>query len=138
MPENSGAAGKTPQIVIVDDNEYLAELLKARLEAERWQAHTFTKLADARRHFARRQADLILLDIELPDGSGLTILSELKQDPRTAAAPVIMLTASAKAEKVQRAIALGAVGYIVKPFNMERLVQRVGKELSLTEGSFFV
>ena len=122
-----------PKIVVVDDNEYLTELLDARFRNERWVIVRFAEGLSAKRHFARHVSDLLLLDIQLPDMSGLDLLRDLKADRFTAQMPVIMLTGQTAPSDVQRAKELGALGYIAKPFVMERVVTQVRRALRVEE-----
>ena len=68
---------------------------------------------------------LILLDLSMPDGSGLDLLRELKSDPELRAIPVIVVTASEHARDRRSAYELGAAGYVVKPIEFERFVGAV-------------
>jgi two-component system phosphate regulon response regulator PhoB len=68
---------------------------------------------------------VVLLDWMLPDSSGLVLLSELRRDPRTAALPVIMLTAKGMEEDKVKGLNEGADDYVTKPFSPKELVARV-------------
>lgn len=74
-------------------------------------------------------ADLILLDVMLPDGNGFGILACLRTDPRLSLVPVIMLTALTGADDVQRGLDLGADGYITKPYSKVVLVDAIRQVL---------
>lgn len=69
--------------------------------------------------------DLIILDIFLPGMDGLAVLRELKSRPRTRHTPVVVITASSAKSIVRQAVDLGAVDYLVKPFNPKELLRRV-------------
>ena len=75
----------------------------------------------ARQH----RPDLILLDLHLPDLHGREVLERLKQDPATAAIPVVMLSADATPAQVERLLAAGAADYMTKPIDVERLLETV-------------
>ncbi|MCA9292950.1 MAG: diguanylate cyclase [Phycisphaerales bacterium] len=72
------------------------------------------------------QPSAIILELHLPRMSGFDLLRRLKSNPATMHAPVIMLTASEKAEDKVRAFELGATDYVCKPFNMSELRARIG------------
>jgi CheY-like chemotaxis protein len=72
---------------------------------------------------------LILLDISLPDMSGLTVLEHLRQDPLTQAVPVLVLTGDNSENCVRQAIAGGARGYILKPFQLPFLLAQMERHL---------
>ncbi len=73
---------------------------------------------------------IILLDLDLPKVDGLEVLRRLKTDPRTAAIPVIVLTASSRERDLQASKRLGAAAYIVKPLDFQNLTE-VTSQLSL-------
>ena len=70
----------------------------------------------------REQPDLVLLDIVMPGMGGLEICEQLKADEATRALPVVMVTAVATPEHLQRALNAGAADYIVKPFDPDRVL----------------
>ncbi len=76
-------------------------------------------------------ADLILLDIMMPETDGFTVCRQLKNDPETADIPVIFLTAMSEHESIVRGFEVGGVDYITKPFNDKELLARVKTHLSL-------
>jgi len=75
--------------------------------------------------------DLILLDIAMPDLDGYTVCEKLKEDPSTRDIPVIFLTARNEREDIIRGFEVGAVDYIMKPFNYTELIARVRTQLEL-------
>jgi CheY-like chemotaxis protein len=74
-------------------------------------------------------ADLVLLDVMLPDGNGFGILACMRTDPRLSLLPVIMLTALTGAEDIRRGLDLGADGYITKPYSKDLLVDTIRQVL---------
>jgi len=73
--------------------------------------------------------DLVLLDMRLPDGSGLDVLQQLKQDRRTADIPIIIVSALGDEETVVNGLNLGADDYVTKPFRVHELMARVAAAL---------
>ena len=71
--------------------------------------------------------DLVLLDIEMPNMSGIETLQHIRMDSRFADLPVMFLTASGDKKDVMNAGSLGAVGYVKKPFEPQELLERVAK-----------
>jgi len=66
--------------------------------------------------------DLLLLDVRLPDADGFEILESLRANERFQGLPVVMMTGRSQAHHVARGLALGADGYVTKPFRMSQLV----------------
>ena len=74
--------------------------------------------------------DLIMLDVMLPEMSGLEICKALKADPEMKSIPVIFLTARSMPAEIQEALAAGAVGYLAKPFDPMTLVGQINQLLT--------
>lgn len=113
------------EILIVEDDKNISKLIKFNLEKEGFDAFAVPNGEEALEHLKRFSADLIILDIMLPDINGFDVCRSLKQDPKLKNIPVIMVTA--KGEEVDRVVGLelGADDYIVKPFSPRELVLRV-------------
>jgi DNA-binding response OmpR family regulator len=86
--------------------------------------------AQALRLAAEVRPDLILLDWMMPVLDGFEALKRLKADPETKGIPVIMLSSRSEESEIREVLALGAVGYIAKPFNLMTLADQVGEVLS--------
>lgn len=119
-------------IVIIDDDAWLRETVKTRLDGAGFRGlgagsgEAGISLVEA--HYP----DLVLLDIELPGKNGVKVLKLLKQNPLTRDVPVIMISSIDKREIVVTAIQSGAVDYIVKPLDMDRMLQKVERALSIS------
>jgi two-component system, OmpR family, phosphate regulon response regulator PhoB len=113
------------RVLIVEDEPDIRELLAFHLEREGYHVTRSRTGADALRQVRARPPDLILLDLMLPELGGLDVCRRLRQDPRTASVPIVMLTA--RGEEVDRILGLelGADDYIVKPFSPKEVVARV-------------
>jgi len=111
------------RVLVVDDEPEIGEALRAYLEREGFEVTGAATLASALDAYRRIEPDLMLLDITLPDGSGLDILRATQAEGRRT--PAIMLTA--RAEEVDRIVGLelGADDYITKPFSPREVVARV-------------
>ena len=113
------------RVLIVEDEPDIRDLLAFHLEREGYHVTRSRTGADALRRVRARPPDLILLDLMLPELGGLDVCRRLRQDPRTASVPIVMLTA--RGEEVDRILGLelGADDYIVKPFSPKEVVARV-------------
>jgi two-component system response regulator RegX3 len=123
-------AGAGRRILLVEDERSITEPLAAALEREGFVAEVASTVAGALEAAARRQPDLVLLDVMLPDGSGFDVCRELRQNSNV---PIIMLTA--RGEEADRVIGLelGADDYVVKPFSAREVVARIRAVLRRVE-----
>jgi two-component system, OmpR family, response regulator RegX3 len=109
-------------ILLVEDERAITEPLAEALEREGFDAAVAGTAAEAMETAASRDPDLVLLDIGLPDGSGLDVCRELRRQSQV---PIIMLTArGSEADRVS-GLELGADDYIVKPFSAREVMARV-------------
>jgi two-component system, OmpR family, phosphate regulon response regulator PhoB len=113
------------EILVVDDEPDIRDLVVLHLEHEGFRCRTAVTGAGALRAVRTSLPDLVVLDLMLPEVDGLEVCRRLRRDPRSAAIPIIMLTA--KAQEVDRVVGLevGADDYVVKPFSPKELVARV-------------
>lgn len=114
-----------PTVLIVDDEPNIVELVRVTLEDERLRVVDAGNAAAALELAGALQPDLVLLDVNLPDMSGLEVCVELRADPRLAPTKIVMLTASAQESDVARGLAAGADHYLTKPFSPVRLLSLV-------------
>ncbi len=107
------------KILVVDDELSMREFLKILLEKEGYAAQTAANTADALAILRQNQADLVISDIKMPGGSGLSFLEEMRATGLQA--PLILITAYASPEDAVRAMKGGAYDYITKPFNVAEI-----------------
>jgi len=121
-----------PQILIVDDDPEIRRLLAKFVETQGMRVLTAANRRELEERLATNQVDLVVLDVLLPDGSGLDICRDLRA--RRIGVPVILLTALK--EDVDRIIGLemGADDYLGKPFNPRELVARIRAVLRRQNG----
>ena len=113
------------RIVIIEDEKDIVELVSYTLRKEGFDVQGFGRGKEGLEHLRYKPADLVLLDILLPDLDGLEICKRLRGDERLKRIQVIFLTA--KGEELDRVLGLelGADDYVVKPFSPRELVARV-------------
>ncbi|MBX9792917.1 MAG: sigma-54 dependent transcriptional regulator [Burkholderiaceae bacterium] len=104
--------------LIVDDDVDSASTLKALIVGEGLTVAVVHTLRDARRQIALQQPDIVLLDLQLPDGSGMDLFSDSQL---LADSEVVLITGHASLETSIQALRLGAADYLVKPINMRQL-----------------
>lgn len=107
------------RILIVEDNVTLSQMQKEWLTREGYDVTTAMDAAVARRHIRRRDFDLVLSDVRLPEGDGLSLLAWLKKEKP--AIPVVIMTEYASYPDAVKAIKMGAKDYLPKPVHRERL-----------------
>lgn len=113
-------------ILIVEDDPALGQGIRIALQSERLAITVVRTLADARIALAGGEYALMLLDINLPDGSGLDFLLGLRQSSRM---PVILITANDMETDIVVGLESGADDYITKPFSLAVLRARVHTQL---------
>ncbi|HEX8192107.1 MAG TPA: response regulator [Allosphingosinicella sp.] len=115
------------KVLLCDDDPLLVDLVQYRLAARGWEVIVARDGGEAMARLAEEAPDAIVLDAMMPVVDGYEVLRRLREDPATAATPVIMLTARKQETDVLRALDLGASDYMVKPFIPEELVARLAR-----------
>ena len=121
------------QLLIVEDDQTLNEGLCMALRQEDRKIISCDCLKAARTQLVLEIIDFVLLDINLPDGSGLELLKEIKKQKPTL--PVILLTANDTERDIVQGLETGADDYITKPFSLSVLRARVNTQLRKIEDS---
>jgi two-component system catabolic regulation response regulator CreB len=113
-------------VLVVDDEPHIGLLLRPHLEQLGFRVSLARTLADARAALALPSAavDLLLLDLHLPDGSGLDLLRELRAAPEHRTLPVLVLTGEGE-ERVLRAVRGLDAALLTKPFSPSKLMARI-------------
>ena len=118
-------------ILVVDDEPDIREVMRFALEGAEFRVIEAGHADEARRLLgtAEPPPDLILLDWMLPGRSGLELAQQLKQNPKTRALPIIMVSARGEEEDRIRGLDTGADDYIAKPFSPREMIARVNAVL---------
>jgi DNA-binding NtrC family response regulator len=122
-----------PQALIVDDDAATREAMLERLEQDSFRVRSCDSLASARGELETKSFDLVLLDLQLPDGSGLALLGDLEQQP---GAEIVFITGHGSVDSAVEAFRGGAVDYLTKPVDLRRLakiIENVRRALELRE-----
>ncbi len=112
-------------IAILEDEADLAALTAEHLRREGFRAETFGEAERFFRFLARKRPDLVVLDLMLPDQSGLDVCRTLKRSEDWRSIPLIMATARAEETDRVLGLELGADDYVVKPFSHKELAARI-------------
>ena len=113
------------RILIIEDEPDIRKTLEYNLSREGFDVICASSLSEGKDSINAAKFSLILLDLMLPDGSGLDLCRELKSDPKKNLIPIIILTA--KDDEVDKVVGfeLGADDYVTKPFSVRELILRV-------------
>ncbi len=115
------------KILVIDDEKLLRWSLEQNLSKEGYTVFVAEKGHDGLEVFAAEQPDIVLLDIHLPDMSGLDVLESIKKEDKNTI--VIMVTAFGDIQTAVKTIKFGAYDFVEKPFNMEKLKILISKAL---------
>jgi two-component system, NtrC family, response regulator AtoC len=107
-----------PHLLLVDDDPEALEWLTELAKAEGFTVASADSLRSARIHMTRLQPDIMITDLQLPDGQGIDLVGDLETREST---EVVLITGHASVESAVEALRLGATDYMVKPVDVERL-----------------
>ena len=112
-------------VLVIEDEPDIRKTIDYNLSKESFKVIQAASIEEGEKALASNKIDVIILDLMLPDGSGLTLCRDIKSEPETKNIPVIILTA--KTEEVDRVVGfeLGADDYVTKPFSVRELILRV-------------
>ena len=113
------------KVLLVDDDPGTRSLLSDILEEEGYEVSTAATGFEAIRLTDDNRPDVILLDIDMPGGSGTSVLRNLKQRPSTKEIPVIMVTGYSDTRIMVESVRLGARDYIQKPWHVDEVERSV-------------
>jgi DNA-binding response OmpR family regulator len=119
----------TDKILIIEDEENIQKLARMNLVASGYRVFVAGNGKDGIKLARYEHPDLILLDLRLPDMSGWDVLMTLKTNRRLEIAPVIIVTATVPQEMEYRFPSLRTEGYLIKPYNVDELLDRVQQVL---------
>ena len=125
-------AGPVPQpaVLVLEDQKDIRMLVTSMLKIRDLDCDVASCLAEARELMARKRYDLLFIDVNLPDGSGLSLVEERKPD----APLIVVMTGSNDIQTAVQAIRDGAIDYITKPFTVGHFLKRVDKAVEEWKG----
>ena len=133
MPERDGADQftNTPpsgRILVIDDEEDIRESLEAFLSLEGYSVDLAPSGSEGLRRLESRDYDLVLLDLMMPERSGMDVLRDIRERDREI--PIFMITAFGSIDAAVEALKLGATDFIQKPWKNEQLLVEIGQVIS--------
>lgn len=124
---------RQPLVLLVDDEPKNVKLLAAKLAGQPYTTKSAFNGADALEMVSKHEPDLVLLDVMMPGIDGYEVTRRLKQDEKTRAIPIIMITALDGPEDKARGMEVGAEEFLTKPVNTAELLARLGSMLKLKQ-----
>ena len=118
------------RVLVVDDDPVILDLLRINFEIEGFEVLSATDGEEGLAKARDEAPDLVLCDIMMPRLDGIGLVTRLRDDPRTAPLPVVLLSAKAQKVEVDRGLAAGADDYVTKPFDPLELLDRVNAVLA--------
>lgn len=119
----------TKKVLVVDDEPNIVMSLRFLMEREGYQVEVAPTGQAALGALGREPADLVLLDVMMPDVDGFEVCQRIRTNPAWGATKVVMLTAKGRDVERERGLALGADAYVTKPFSTRELMVRVRQML---------
>lgn len=127
LPEDENSIIQMKEIFVVEDDADIRELLEYLLESENYKVQSFPTAESFNNQIKSHWPDLIILDIMLPDGNGVTICEEIKAEEKSSSIPVILMSAHIDTSRFRKS---SADDFIAKPFDIEDLSQRIKRQLN--------
>ncbi len=106
-----------PYIVLVEDNDTMAEVTRFRLELLGYRVRVVTQAAAVMDEIQNELPDAVIVDLEFNESQGFQVIESLGLDEATTHIPIMALSADAELDTVQRAFRAGAIEYLVAPYN---------------------
>ncbi len=111
------------RILLLEDDPILAKSLCFNIRTEGYEPIWVRSVGEARRRIQELNFDLMLLDVQLPDGDGMQLCQELRQNENRH--PILLITAQNSEDRVVQGLMSGASDYVKKPFSMRELMARI-------------
>jgi two-component system chemotaxis response regulator CheY len=115
------------QVLIVDDSESIREVLAFSVENAGYDVVVAKDGIDALNYLDGRTIDLVLTDYHMPNMNGLELIEKIRQTEKYKFVPILVLTTENQIEIIKEARDTGATGWLMKPFNTEKLIQTLRK-----------
>jgi DNA-binding response OmpR family regulator len=122
-------------IVVADDDPKILELVTLLLGTAHYNVIATTDAVAAMAMVRTKGPVAVILDVRMPGGGGLSVLSKIKADPKTSKLPVMILTGERDAGTIMQAMDGGADDYMLKPFNPDTLLERISRLVSKSENA---
>jgi two-component system chemotaxis response regulator CheY len=122
-------SGEVRKVLIVDDSVSMRQMVGYTLRQGGYEVIEAEHGQDALNKLQASMVDLIITDLNMPVMDGITLIQSVRKQPAMKSKPILMLTTEGLASKKEEGKAAGATGWLVKPFDPEKLLLTVGKVL---------
>jgi DNA-binding response OmpR family regulator len=130
---NNQSSGQNPLLLLVEDEQDTADLVMLIMKERGYHvSHASDGSAALEKIALMPPPSLVMLDIQLPDVDGITILETIRATPAWEHVPVIMVTAVADQDKISKVRALAVQDYVLKPFRRETLLRSVAQSCRMS------
>ena len=134
MTDSLHAPATTRHVLVADDEPHIGRIIKMKLEQGPFRVTLAYDGREALEVLAREHdIDIVLLDLMMPEKSGLDVLAAMRADARTRHLPCIILTAAGQEQQHRRAMELGASEFLTKPFSPKKLYARTAELAGVVE-----
>lgn len=116
-------------ILVIDDDATITTIIGLALKSGGYNSDAANSARDGMAKACQSTPDLILLDYNMPGKDGFSLLKDMRSIPELVSVPIVIITALSIPEIVSQAVTLGVAGFLVKPFDLETLLNRVRKAL---------
>lgn len=120
-----------PTVLVADDNADICDLLQVGLSKLAVDVQIANNGREAYEKILAHKPSLVLLDLVMPELTGLEVLAKLRETAEFSSLPVIMITARTQDDDIERGFKLGATDYVIKPFNLKDLMTKAAAILQL-------
>ena len=121
------------KILVVDDDLNIQEMLNSGLSRYGYAITVSSSAIDALSLIEKSRFDLVIIDVMMPDIDGITLCKTIRNMDKSADIPIIILTALSDAETMNDALLFGAVDYIVKPFDLRALREKIDSAVNKSQ-----
>ena len=119
-----------PKILLVENEEIMIDLLEKKLDKEGYKVIVAREGEEGIKRIKEEWPDLILLDVDIPQGEGIKVMEEINRDPTLKAIPVIVLSNSDQSFELRKALALGAVDWVIKTESEpSQLIEKIRRQI---------
>ena len=118
------------RILVVDDEISVTELFSMMLEMEGYRVRVVHDVQSAKNALEEEPSDLLLVDIMMPEASGLELCRYVRAEPYLAGTPIIVISARSQLDEVHEGLAAGADTYLLKPVSKGELIEAVQQALA--------